>query len=89
MEGPLQRLIISSRYVSKHGCLDASYQVSVYLVEGFQRERLKCEKLMDDRRRTPSESKSSHCLLICRFKKNPLLETAWPNEPTLDRKYLW
>jgi hypothetical protein len=28
---------------------------------GFQR-RLKCEKLTDDRRRTPSDGKSSHCL---------------------------
>ena len=30
--------------------IDASYQVSVYLAEGFQRRRLKCEKLTDDRR---------------------------------------
>jgi hypothetical protein len=27
--------------------IDASYQVSVHLAEGFQRSRLKCEKLMD------------------------------------------
>jgi hypothetical protein len=27
---------------------DASYQVSVHLPKGFQRRRLKCEKLMDD-----------------------------------------
>ena len=40
----------------------ASYQVSVHMVEGFQRRRLKCEKLTDDRRRTPSDGKSSHCL---------------------------
>ena len=26
----------------------ASYQVSVHLAEGFQRRRLKCEKLTDD-----------------------------------------
>jgi hypothetical protein len=32
--------------------IDASYQVSVDLAEGFQRRRLKCEKLMDDRWRT-------------------------------------
>jgi hypothetical protein len=31
---------------------DASYQVSVHLAEGFQRRWLKCEKLMNDRRRT-------------------------------------
>jgi hypothetical protein len=32
--------------------IDASYQVSVHMAEGFQRRRLKCEKLTDDRRRT-------------------------------------
>jgi hypothetical protein len=29
--------------------IDASYQVSIHLAEGFQRRRLKCEKLRDDR----------------------------------------
>jgi hypothetical protein len=38
------------------------YRVSVHMVEGFQRRRLKCEKLTDDRRQTPSDGKSSHCL---------------------------
>ena len=48
--------------------IDASYQVSVHFTEGFQRRRLKREKLTDrrqttdDRRRTPSDGKSSHCL---------------------------
>jgi hypothetical protein len=42
--------------------IDASYQVSVHLARGFQRRRLKCEKLTDDRRRTPSDGKSSLCL---------------------------
>ena len=42
--------------------IDASYHVSVHLAEGFQRRRLKCEKLTDDRRRMPSDVKSSHCL---------------------------
>ena len=32
--------------------IDASYQVSVHIAEGFQRRRLKCENLTDDRRRT-------------------------------------
>jgi hypothetical protein len=27
--------------------IDASYQVSVHLAEGFQRRRLQCEKLTD------------------------------------------
>ena len=42
--------------------IDASYQVSVHLDEGFQRRRLKCEKYTIDRRWTPSDGKSSHCL---------------------------
>jgi hypothetical protein len=42
--------------------IDASYQVSVHLAEGFQRRRLECEKLTDDRRRAPSDGKSSHFL---------------------------
>ena len=29
--------------------IDASYQVSLHLAEGFQRRRLKCEKLTDDK----------------------------------------
>jgi hypothetical protein len=29
--------------------IDASYEVSVHLAEGFQRGRLKCEKLTDNR----------------------------------------
>jgi hypothetical protein len=28
--------------------IDASYQVSVYLAKGFQKRRLKCEKLTDN-----------------------------------------
>jgi hypothetical protein len=42
--------------------IDASYQVTVHLAEGFQRRRLKCEKLTDDLRRTTSDGKSSLCL---------------------------
>jgi hypothetical protein len=49
--------------------IDASYQVSVHMAEGFQRRRLKCEKLTDETRQTtddglwmPSDDKSSHCL---------------------------
>ena len=42
--------------------IDDSYQVSVHLAKGFQRRRLKCEKLTDDRRWMPSDGKSSHCL---------------------------
>ena len=37
---------MSSLY--KGPSIDASYQVSAHLIEGFQRRRLKCEKLTDD-----------------------------------------
>jgi hypothetical protein len=49
--------------------IDVSYQVSVHLAEGFQRRRLKCEKLTDDRQRMPSDGKSSHCLCQGELKK--------------------
>ena len=38
--------------------IDASYQVSGHLAEGFQRRRLKWEKLTDDRRRTQVMAKA-------------------------------
>jgi hypothetical protein len=36
--------------------IDASYQVSVHLAERFQRRRLKCEKLTDDRRQVMAKA---------------------------------
>ena len=42
--------------------IDASYQISDQLALRFQRRRLKCEKLTNDRWWTPSDGKSSHCL---------------------------
>ena len=39
--------------------IDASYQVSVHLAEGFQRRRLKCEKLTDDRRRKTDDGRQT------------------------------
>jgi hypothetical protein len=36
--------------------IDASYQVSVHMVEGFQRRRLKCEKLTDDGRQVMAKA---------------------------------
>ena len=36
--------------------IDASYQVSVHMAEGFQR-RLKCEKLTNDKRRTTDDGR--------------------------------
>jgi hypothetical protein len=50
-------------------------------LRGFQRRRLKCEKLTDDRRRMPSDGKSSRCLWQGEL-------TIW-NEPKLGRKNLW
>ena len=42
--------------------MDASYQVSVQLTQGFQRRRSECKSLRTDGRRTPSDDKSSHGL---------------------------
>jgi hypothetical protein len=36
--------------------IDASYQVSVHLAEGFQRRRLKCEKLTDNGRQVMAKA---------------------------------
>jgi hypothetical protein len=45
----LWNVLISSRFITKCALfrgpsIDASYQVSIHLAEGFQRRRLKCEK---------------------------------------------
>ena len=49
--------------------IHASYQFSVHLAKWFQRRRLKCERVTDDRRRMPSDCKSSHCLWQGELKK--------------------
>ena len=36
--------------------IDASYQVSVHLADGFQSRRLKCEKLTDDGRQVMAKA---------------------------------
>jgi hypothetical protein len=36
--------------------IDASYQVSVHLAEGFLRRRLKCEKLTDNGRQVMAKA---------------------------------
>jgi hypothetical protein len=36
--------------------IDASYEVSVHLAKGFQRRRLKCEKLTDDGRQVMAKA---------------------------------
>ena len=36
--------------------IDASYQVSVHLAEGFQRRRLNCEKLTEDGRQVMAKA---------------------------------
>jgi hypothetical protein len=40
----------------KEPSIDASYQVSVHLAEGFQRRRLKCEKLTEDGRQVMAKA---------------------------------
>ena len=48
--------------------LDASYQASVHLAKRFQRRILKCKNVKDDKRRTPSDAKSSPLLWKCELK---------------------
>ena len=42
--------------IYKGPSIDATYQVSVHLAEGFQRRRLKCEKLTDDGRQVMAKA---------------------------------
>jgi hypothetical protein len=50
------RANMSNRYRES---IDSNFQVSAHLAERFPRRRLRCEKLTDDRRRTPSDGKVS------------------------------
>ena len=51
--------------------IDASYQVSVHMAEGFQRRRLKCEKLTDDGRQTTDAKRWQRLTLpLARWAKN-------------------
>jgi hypothetical protein len=40
--------------------IDASYQDSVHLAKGFQRRRLKCEKLTDDGHQVMAKTKAQY-----------------------------
>jgi hypothetical protein len=54
--------------------IDVSYQVSVHLAEGFQRRRLKCEKLTDDGRSSTNKTDChiiTEILLKVALKKTP------------------
>jgi hypothetical protein len=42
--------------IYKGPSIDAFYQVSDHLAEGFQRRRLKCEKLTDDGRQVKAKA---------------------------------
>jgi hypothetical protein len=58
--------------------IDTSYQVSVHLAEGFQRRRLKCEKLTDDRRRmTDAKWWQKLTLPLARWAKNVQITEKW------------
>jgi hypothetical protein len=50
--------------------IDASYQVSVHLAEGFQRRRLKCEKLTDDGRQVMAKAHIAFGILNIKTNNN-------------------
>ena len=53
--------------------IDASYQVSVHLAQGFQRRRLKCEKLTDDGRQVMAKAHIAFTLVCLSVKLDSLL----------------
>jgi hypothetical protein len=58
--------------------IDASYQVSVHLAEGFQRRRLKCKKLTDDGRQVmlvSSTNKTYHTEILLKLALNMINQT--------------
>ena len=78
-----QELPVAAMFVNRSGQNEqslektfhsASYQVSVHLAERFQRRRLKCEKLTDDRRRTPSDGKNEFVVFVGSIKQRKLVQ---------------
>ena len=49
--------------------IDASYQVSVHLAKGFQRRRLKCERLTDDGRQMMDDERQVMAIADLAFGK--------------------
>jgi hypothetical protein len=47
-ELPMVAMFVNGSGQNEQSSIDASYKVSLQLDEGFQRRRLKCEKLTDD-----------------------------------------
>ena len=53
-----QEFSVVAMLVDGWGQNEQSLEVSVHLAQGFQRRSLKCEKLTDNGRQTPSDGKS-------------------------------
>jgi hypothetical protein len=53
-----EKELLLSKLLENDVSIDASYQISLHLTKGFQKRRLKCEKLTHDRQRMPSDGKS-------------------------------
>jgi hypothetical protein len=69
-------LLMDRDKISNHyrPSIDASYQVSVHLIEQFQRGRLKCEKLTDDgRQKTDAKWWQKLTLPLARWAKNTMI----------------
>ena len=55
-ELPMVAMFVDGSGQNEQSSIDASYQVSLHLAERFQRRRLKCEKLTDDRRQVMAKA---------------------------------
>ena len=54
--GSFDEAVSEEKILKNRPIRNASYQVSVHLAEGFQRRRLKCEKLTDNGRQVMAKA---------------------------------
>ena len=68
------------RSLYREPSIDAPYQVSVHLAEGFQRRRLKCEKLTDDKRQVMAKAHIAFGKVRYKRILNSISENCYPRK---------